>query len=75
MDHGWPPTMVVLQIESHRHHSTLAGHTADIVRDGPVVAAGYRVLRTTPDQLRTGPDGLAALIGQALAVAGLKATG
>lgn len=69
LDNGWPDILVGIQVDSYRHHSSLADHTSDIVRDDDAVAEGWRILRVTPEQLTNEPARVADLIARTLGVA------
>lgn len=68
VDNGWPEVLFGVQMDSYRHHSTLADHTSDIVRDADAVAEGWRILRVTPEQLNNEPRKVAQRIARALGV-------
>jgi hypothetical protein len=60
---------VLVEIDSHRHHSSLLDLEADKARDNRLMAAGWRVLRVSDLMLRERPEGVVSLVGTALAAA------
>ena len=66
VDCVWRAERLVVELDSERHHGSRSARERDRKRDNRLVAAGWRVIRITWDDLRDRPDavveqGLAAL--------------
>lgn len=62
----WREVKLVVELDSQRHHGSRSRREADRRRDNRLVAAGWRVIRVTWDDLRERPAEVAELIRAAL---------
>lgn len=51
VDMAYPPDRVLIELDSHRHHSSKLDRESDEARDGRLRRAGWRVVRFTWDDL------------------------
>lgn len=63
----WPAAGLMVELDSRRHHHTVAAFERDRARDRASVAAGWRVVRITWRQLHGEPAAVAADLQAALA--------
>jgi very-short-patch-repair endonuclease len=62
VDLAYPVFKVIVEVDSDRHHTSKLDREADAERDRRLIAAGWRVVRVTEDDLRRGaPKALAQL--------------
>jgi very-short-patch-repair endonuclease len=66
-DFVWRGRRLVVEVDGFRYHSGRTRFVGDRRRDGELVAAGFRVLRVTWQQLQEEPEAVVACIAQALA--------
>ncbi len=66
VDFLWVSQRLVLETDGRETHATPVAFQRDRRRDQLLIAAGYRVARTTWDQMQLEPDAVVARIGQAL---------
>jgi len=66
-DAYFPAHGLIVEVNSYRHHSSLVAWERDNTRSGELVALGLSVLPVTPNEIRDDPEGVADLIGRALA--------
>lgn len=57
---------LVVEVDGHRYHRTVAQSAADLARQNAFVDQGYTVLRFTPAQLAEEPDRVVALVRRTL---------
>ena len=69
VDAVWSQQKVVVELDSRKHHTQLLDREADRRRDNELMAAGWRVLRVTWDDLRLRPDQVVRWIREALRAA------
>ena len=69
VDCVWRDQRVIVELDSRRHHSALLDRESDRRRDNELMAAGWRVLRVTWDDLEHRPASVARWIRAALASA------
>jgi hypothetical protein len=62
----WPAQKVIVELDGRRHHSALVDREADRRRDNALMAAGWRVIRVTWDDLVHRPTAVLAWIRAAL---------
>lgn len=65
----WREQRVIVELDSRRHHTALLDRDSDRRRDNELMAAGWRVLRVTWDDLNQNPTSVARWIRSALASA------
>ena len=65
-DAVWRDQRVALELDGERFHRTRAAFHTDRTRDQRLVAAGWRVIRATWDQLTRRPQELAAVLWRVL---------
>ena len=63
----WSESRLVVELDSHRFHGSKGARERDRKRDNQLVAAGWRVIRVTWDDLKERPDEVVAQIVAALA--------
>lgn len=66
VDFFWPAEGLVVEIDGHAFHGSLAAVERDRRRDARLIAAGYRVLRFTWQQITEEPFDTIAALAQAL---------
>lgn len=66
VDCVWPEARLIVELDGARFHSSKSRREADRVRDNRLMAAGWRVLRLTWDDLVSRPAEVAAQIAAAL---------
>jgi very-short-patch-repair endonuclease len=66
VDFAWPQKRVALELDGYRYHSGPGVFVADRQRGNEVELAGWRLLRTTPAEIRTDPGRLVATVRDAL---------
>lgn len=69
VDCTWAEARLVVELDSRRFHGTTAARERDRRRDNRLVAAGWRVIRVTWDDIRDRPDEVVEQIVAALASA------
>ncbi len=69
VDCTWTDARLVVELDGHRFHGSKAARERDRKRDNQLVAAGWRVIRVTWDDLKERPDEVVAQILAALASA------
>ena len=69
VDAAWPPTPLVVELDSYRFHRGRTVFEEDRARDAALQLADYRVLRVTDRRLKEEPGALAATIRRLLAKA------
>lgn len=69
VDCTWTEARLVVELDSERFHGSKAARERDRKRDNRLVAAGWRVIRFTWDDLKERPDEVVAQIRAALAAA------
>jgi hypothetical protein len=57
-----PPSVLIVELDSRRHHKTRRAFEDDRARDVLTATAGYRTLRFTARRLTTQPDAVAQAI-------------
>ena len=62
VDMAFPETRVLVELDSWRHHSSMAAFEGDRRRDQLAAAAGWRTLRFTWRQLDADPDHVVAVL-------------
>jgi predicted transcriptional regulator of viral defense system len=62
----WPDARLVVELDSHAHHSDWEAAERDRARDAALTALGYRIVRVTWRRLHTDEQRLAAEIRSAL---------
>jgi very-short-patch-repair endonuclease len=67
VDFLWSSQRLVVEVDGYGFHSHRRAFETDRKRDGTLVAAGYRVIRVTWDQLRREPMRVVANVASALA--------
>jgi hypothetical protein len=65
VDCTWTEARLVVELDGQRYHGTPAARNRDRKRDNRLVAAGWRVIRFTWDDLRDHPDDVVALAAAA----------
>ena len=68
----WPEARLVGELDGFQSHGTKRAMRADRKRDRQLVAASYRVVRITPDQLTTEPTQVADDLRVSLMPSGLR---
>lgn len=66
VDCTWAEARLVVELDSHRFHGSKAARERDRQRDNRLVAAGWRVIRVTWDDIKQRPDEVVAQIRSAL---------
>ena len=66
VDFLWTEQRLVVETDGAASHGTMAAFRRDRWRDQLLVAAGFRVIRVTWDQLADEPEGVLARIRRAL---------
>lgn len=69
VDCCWRPQRLIVELDGRRHHSSLIDRASDRRRDNELMAAGWRVLRVTWDDLHQRPAEVVGWIRSALASA------
>lgn len=69
VDCTWREARLVVELDSERFHGSKLARERDRLRDNQLVAAGWRVIRVTWEDLRDRPDEVVAQILAALAAA------
>lgn len=67
VDVAYPAARLLIELDSHRHHSSKLDQEADVERDRRLVGAGWRVVRFTWDDLLTKPDWVVSELHRLLA--------
>ncbi|MGZ4269809.1 MAG: type IV toxin-antitoxin system AbiEi family antitoxin domain-containing protein [Solirubrobacteraceae bacterium] len=67
-DAVWPAQRLIAELDGHAFHAPKPAREADYERDAALVAAGWRVVRFTHDQVFHEPDAVAARLAALLAV-------
>lgn len=62
LDFAWPDRRIAVEGDSYRHHGGRLAWSRDHTRNAQVVAAGWRILPVTWDDLVSRPDALMALL-------------
>lgn len=70
VDFLWRAQRLVVEIDGFEFHSSSSAFERDRLRDGALIAGGWRVLRVTWRQLTRAPEALLARVAQALARTG-----
>ena len=70
VDCTWSEARLVVELDSRRFHGSPGARDRDRRRDNRLVAAGWRVIRVTWDDLKERPDEVVAQIRSALAMPG-----
>ncbi|HEV3400872.1 MAG TPA: DUF559 domain-containing protein, partial [Acidimicrobiales bacterium] len=70
VDFAYPGSGVLIELDGRRYHSAKLDLESDLLRDNRLVAAGWRVLRVTWDQLHRRPDEVVSLIHGVLSRSG-----
>lgn len=63
---AWPEQRLVVELDAHDTHRTLAAFERDRVRDTELQLAGYRVLRVTDRRLEAKPAEVVAAVRRLL---------
>ena len=66
VDAVWERHRLVVEVDGYRYHRTRAKFERDRLKDGQLLAAGYRVLRVTWRQLTREPERVIATIAAAI---------
>lgn len=69
VDCTWTEARLVVELDSHRFHGSRQAREADRKRDNRLVAAGWRVIRVTWDDIKERPDEVVSQILAALGAA------
>jgi very-short-patch-repair endonuclease len=72
LDFAYPNQHLAIEADSYRYHSSLSDWSRDRVRNGELVALGWRILHVTHQDLVTGPDLVADQVARALAAGDLR---
>jgi hypothetical protein len=72
VDFCWPEQRLIVETDGHAHHGTRAAFERDRARDARLTALGWRVMRFTWRQIRTGARSVAAVVMRARAAAALE---
>lgn len=70
VDFAYPDAGLLIEADSRRHHMSKLDFESDRRRDNWLMAAGWRVLRITWEQVTAHPDEVVALVREALRVTG-----
>lgn len=65
----WRAQRVIVELDGTRYHGSLVDREADRRRDNQLMAAGWRVIRVTWEDLKIRPDEVVSWIRDALAAA------
>ncbi len=68
VDFAWPEAQVALELDGYAHHTDSATFVADRDRGNRIVAAGWKLMRTTPARMRLDLPGLFAELASVLYV-------
>jgi very-short-patch-repair endonuclease len=66
VDFAYPGACVLIELDGRRYHSAKLDLESDRLRDNRLVAAGWRVMRVTWDQVHRHPDEVVSLVRRAL---------
>jgi REase_MTES_1575/Transcriptional regulator, AbiEi antitoxin len=69
VDCTWKAERLVVELDGRQYHGSVSAREADRLRDNRLMAAGWRVIRITWDDLRDRPDEIVDQIRAALALA------
>ncbi|HEX9236868.1 MAG TPA: type IV toxin-antitoxin system AbiEi family antitoxin domain-containing protein [Actinomycetota bacterium] len=66
LDFAYPEAMLAIEADSYRHHSSRSDWSRDRVRNNDLIAAGWRVLPITFDDMSSQPEAVAHQVAQCL---------
>lgn len=69
LDFAYPESLLAVEADSYRHHSSLTSWSSDRVRNNELLALGWRVLPVTYQDLVTSPDVVADQVRRCLKTA------
>lgn len=72
LDFAWPDSQVALEADGYLFHAGRRAFVDDRARAARLVAAGWRIVPVTWDQVRDAPDELVASVHSAIAHASMK---